>query len=47
MADAILGHGDKKKSLQPLYHNISQEDLLAAIDMTKSDNGETDLWEKK
>ena len=33
IADAILGHGNKKKSLQALYLNNSDEDLLAAIDM--------------
>ncbi len=43
IADAILGHGNKKKSLQQLYLNISDEDLLAAIDMMKFDVGETDI----
>jgi hypothetical protein len=47
IADAILGHGDKKKSLQALYLTISDEDLLAAIDMMKFDNGETDIRTKK
>jgi len=28
IADAILGHGDKKKSLQRLYLTISDDDLL-------------------
>jgi hypothetical protein len=44
---AILGHGDKKKSLQALYLTISDENLLAAIDMMKFDKGETDIRTKK
>ena len=36
VADAILGHGDRE-SLQALYLTISDEDLLAAIDMMKFD----------
>ncbi len=39
IADAILGHGDKKKSLQSLYLTISDQDLLDAIDRMKF-NGE-------
>jgi hypothetical protein len=34
-ADAILGHGNKKESLQSLYLTISDRDLLDAIDRTK------------
>jgi integrase len=47
IADAILGHGDKKKSLQALYLTISDGDLLAAIDMMKFDVGETVVRAKK
>jgi hypothetical protein len=47
IADAILGCGDKKKTLQALYLTISDEDLLAAIDMMKFDVGETDIRTKK
>ncbi len=47
IADAILGHGDKKKSLLALHLTISDEDLLAAIDMMKFDVGETDIRTKK
>jgi integrase len=39
IADAILGHGDKKKSLESLYLTISDQDLLDAIDRMKF-NGE-------
>jgi hypothetical protein len=39
VADAILGHGDKKKSLQSLYLTISDQDLIDAIDRMEF-NGE-------
>jgi len=47
IADAILGHGDKKKSLQSLYMTISDDDLVRAIDMMRFDVGETEIWVKK
>ncbi len=47
IADAIVGHGDKKKSLQALYLNISDQQLLDAVDMMKFDTGETDIRVKK
>lgn len=47
IADAILGHGDRKKSLQSLYMTISDEDLIRAIDMMRCDIGETEIWVKK
>ncbi len=41
IADMIVGHGDKKKSLQSLYLTISDQDLLDAIDRMKfNGNGE-------
>ena len=43
LADAILGHGDKKKSLQSLYMTISDDDLIRAIDMMKFYTGETEI----
>ena len=43
IADAILGHGDKKKSLQSLYLTLSDDDLIKAIDMMMFDIGETDI----
>jgi hypothetical protein len=30
IADAILGHGDQKKSLQSLYMTISDDDLASS-----------------
>ena len=47
IADAILGHGDKKKALQSLYLTISDDDLIRAIDGMQFDVGETEIWVKK
>ena len=47
IADTILGHGDKKKSLQSLYMTISDDDLIRAIDTMRFDVGETAIWVKK
>jgi hypothetical protein len=41
IADMILGHGDKKKSLQSPYLTISDGDPVDAIDRMAFDNGET------
>ncbi len=46
-ADGILGHGDNKKSLQALYLNISDQQILDAIDIMKFDTGETVVKAKK
>jgi len=43
IADAVLGHGDKKKSLQSLYLTLSDDDLIKVIDMMKFDIGETEI----
>jgi len=47
IADAILGHGDKKKAVQSLYLSISDADLIKAIDMMRFDVGETEIWVQK
>lgn len=47
IADAILGHGDKKKSLQSLRMTISDDDLIRSIDMMKFDTGETEIRVRK
>ena len=47
IADAILGHGDKKKSLQRLYLTISDNDLLREIDKMRFDRGTTEILVKK
>ncbi len=41
VADMILGHGDKKKSLQSLYLTISDQDLLDAVDKMRFDGEES------
>jgi len=46
-ADATLGHGDKKKTVQKLYLALSDDDLVRAIDMMQFDAGETEIWLKK
>lgn len=43
----LSGHGDSKKCLEALYLNISDEDLLAAMDNMKFDRRETDTRVKK
>jgi hypothetical protein len=47
VADTILGHGGKKKSLQGVYMTISDDDLIRCIDMMKFDIGETEIRVKK
>ncbi len=47
IADAIVGHGDRKKTVQRLYLSISEADLLNAIDRMKFDVGETEIWVTK
>lgn len=47
IADAIVGHGNKKKSLQSLYLTLSDEDLIKTIDMMKFDIGETEIRVRK
>jgi integrase len=43
IADAIVGHGDRKKTVESLYLSISDADLLNAIDRMKWDSGETEI----
>jgi len=43
IADAIVGHGDRKKDIKSLYISISDTDLLDAIDRMKWDSGETEI----
>ncbi len=46
IADAIVGHGDRKKTVQSLYLSISDADLLKAIDWMKFDKGDTEIFVK-
>jgi integrase len=43
IADAIVGHGDRKKDVKSRYLSISDADLLDAIDRMKWDSGETEI----
>ncbi len=43
IADAIVGHGNKKKDVKNLYISISDVDLLDAIDRMRWDAGETEI----
>ncbi|MDQ7781940.1 MAG: hypothetical protein RDU20_03610 [Desulfomonilaceae bacterium] len=47
IADAILGHGDKKKSFQSLYLTLSDDDLIEAIDMMEIHIGKAGVRVKK
>ena len=46
IADAVVGHGDRKKTVQSLYLSISDADLLNAIDRMRFDKGETEIFVK-
>jgi integrase len=43
IADAIVGHGDRKKDVKSRYISISDANLLDAIDLMKWDSGETEI----
>ncbi|HTY24023.1 MAG TPA: site-specific integrase [Desulfomonilaceae bacterium] len=46
IADAIVGHGDRKKTVESLYLSISDADLLSAIDRMTFDKGDTEIFVK-
>ena len=46
IADAIVGHGDRKKTVESLYLSISDTDLLNAIDRMTFDKGDTEIFVK-
>jgi len=46
IADAIVGHGDRKKTVQSLYLSISDAGLLSAIDRMTFDKGDTEIFVK-
>jgi integrase len=47
IADAIVGHGDRKKDVRSVYLSISDEDLVREIDRMRFDLGETEIWVQK
>lgn len=46
-ADAIVGHGDRKKDVKSLYLTISDVDLVREIDRLTFDHGPTEIWGQK
>ena len=46
IADASVGHGDCKKTVQSLHLSISDPDLLSAIDRMTLDKGDTEIFVK-
>jgi hypothetical protein len=44
IADAIVGHGDRKKDVKSVYLTISDADLVREIDRLTFDHGKTEIW---
>lgn len=44
IADAIGGHGDRKKDVKSLYLTINDADLVRVIDRLTFDHGKTEIW---
>lgn len=44
MADAIVGHGYRKKDVKSLYLTINDADLVREIDRLTFDHGKTEIW---
>ncbi len=42
-AEAIMGHGDRARSVRERYGRISDKELIDAIDQMTFDNGETEI----
>ncbi len=47
IADAIVGHGDRKKDVKSIYLTIGDADLVKEIDKLTFDHGKTDIWGTK
>jgi integrase len=47
IADAIVGHGNKKRAPRTVYLSISDDDLVREIDRMKFDQGDTEIWLQK
>ncbi|MGB6063627.1 MAG: hypothetical protein WBG50_02400 [Desulfomonilaceae bacterium] len=47
IADAIVGHRDRKKDVKSLYLTISDADLVREIDKLTFDHGKTEIWGQK
>jgi hypothetical protein len=44
IADAIVGHGDRKKDVKSVYLTISDADLVREIDRFTFDHGKMEIW---
>jgi hypothetical protein len=42
--EAIMGHGDRARSVRERYGQISDQELIKAIDLMTFDLGETEIW---
>jgi len=47
IADAIVGHGDRKKDVKSLYLTINAEDLVREIGRLSVDHGKTEIGGQK
>jgi hypothetical protein len=47
IANAVVGHGDRKKDVKSLYLTINDEDLVSEIDRLTFDHGKTEIWGQK
>lgn len=47
IADAIVGHGNKKKDSANVYLSISDKDLVKEIDRLTFDHGKKEIWGQK
>jgi integrase len=44
MREAIMGHGDRTRSVRERYGHISDQELLKAIDTLTFNHGKTEIW---
>ncbi len=42
--EAIMGHGDRARSVRERYGQISDQELIKAINLMTFDHGETEIW---
>lgn len=47
IADAIVGHGDRKKDVKSLYLAINDADLVREIDRLTFDHRKAEIWEQR
>jgi hypothetical protein len=47
IADAIVGHGDRKRDVKSVYLTISDADLVREIDRLTFDHGKMKIWSQR